>query len=48
MITIGYVSGGLTVLIILCFLMYRIGYNAGFIQATIEVRERLRKERATS
>ena len=45
--TIGYISGGVSLVIIICFLLYRIGYNAGYIQATIEVRERLRKERAT-
>lgn len=44
---VGYISGGISLIIIICFLLYRIGYNAGYIQATIEVRERLRKERTT-
>ena len=45
--TIGYISGGISVLIIMCFLMYRIGYNTGYIRATIDVREWIRKREAT-
>ena len=39
MMIIGYISGGISLLIIMCVVFYSIGYNAGYEQATIAVRK---------
>ena len=46
MMMLGYISGGLTVLIVLCALLYKIGYDTGYKQATIDVRKWVKKEEA--
>jgi len=44
---LGWISGGLTLLIVMCFMSYRIGYDGGYKQATKDVREWVKKEETT-
>jgi len=43
MMMLGYISGGLTVLILICVVVHNIGYEAGYKQATKDVREWVKK-----
>jgi len=43
---IGYISGGISVLIMLCLMAHQLGYDAGYKQAVEDARRHLRKERA--
>ena len=39
MMIVGYISFGLSVLIILCLIAYKFGHDAGYEQATEDVRK---------
>ena len=41
---IGYISGGVAVLIMLCLMAHQLGYDAGYKEAIKDVREHREKQ----
>jgi len=46
MMIIGYISGGIAVLIMLCLMAHELGYRAGYKQAVKDIRKHHREKLA--
>lgn len=47
MMIVGYISGGISVLIIMCLIAYKFGHDDGYRQATEDVHSWIEKEKTT-
>ena len=47
MMIVGYISGGIAILIIMCTVAYNIGYSTGYKQATDKIRVWFKEQHTT-